>query len=371
MGSPVDLICFSHLRWDFVYQRPQHLLSRAVRDRRVYFVEEPAFGGGTPHLELHSTSEGVTVVRPMLPDGMHATSVPLCLRSLLDELLQRTESERYVLWFYSAKAMAFARDLEPAAVVYDRVDELPAFPGAADATAAYEAQLLAAADLVFTVGPSAYETTAPSPRLHAFPGGVDAAHFALARGALPTPPDQAAIPRPRVGYLGPIDERLDLDLVAALADLRPDLQLVMLGPVVVGPARLPHRDNLHWLGRRAYDELPAYLAGWDVALLPLARNASTRATRPTRMPEYLAAGRPVVATPVPDVVGPYRPLDLVHVADTAPAMARAIDDAMHDDAAARLARADRWLARISWDRTWEHMDALIAEVVAERAAGRA
>lgn len=323
--------------------------------------------GAAARLATHVTAEGVTVVRPTLPSAIDPDAIPLFLRDLVDQLVGERAIDSYVLWFETPLAMAFARDLRPLAVVYDRLDEIATTPAVAERLAAYEIQLQLAADLVFVGEPDPF---APAPaRAYAFPGGVDTAHFARAREALPPPADQAALPGPRVGFYGVIDDRVDLDLVDGLARLRPDLQLVMIGPVV-GSARLPRRKNLHWLGARPYRDLPAYLAGWDVALLPLARHSNTVPHGISRMPEYLAAGRPVVATGISHVVEPYRALELVRLANHPAAMSAAIDEARAEDAVARHARADRWLATIAWDQTWQGMDALITAAVAARSARR-
>lgn len=356
MTGHVDLICFSHLRWDHEFQRPQQLLSRAARDRRVYYIEEPTYAGTAPRLSLHPTLEGVIVVRLTLPEAITDDAMPGFLRDLVDELRAEGALDTYVLWCSTPKAMAFARDLQPLAVVYDQLDDALADDGDA-------------ADLVFTPDPDVYESGERRSRNHhAFPGGADIAHFAKARQ--PHPPIGHLHAGTRVGCFGVFDDRIDLALVGALAELRPDLQLVMIGPATdVLAARLPHRRNLHWLGPRPYEDLPAHLAGWDVALLPLVRHGS-RPHNFLRVPEYLAAGLPVVATGVPEVVEPYRALELVRVADTADDLARAIDAALREDKHVRLARADRWLGTIAWDKTWQGMDALITAAIAARAEHR-
>jgi UDP-galactopyranose mutase len=367
MSAHADLICFSNHSWELSQRRPQELLSRAARNRRVYFVEAPELAGAAARLATHVTAEGVTVVRPTLPSAINPDAIPLFLRDLVDQLVGESAIDSYVLWFDTPLAMAFARDLRPLAVVYDRMEEAAPTPEVAARLAAYETQLRLAADLVFTGEPDPFAPA--NDRVYAFPGGVDAAHFALARTALPAPPDQAKIPETRVGFYGVIDERVDLDLVDGVARLRPDLQLVMLGPSTLGSsARLPKRKNLHWLGPRPYRDLPAYLAGWDVAILPLARHGAGRPHGVSRVPEYLASGRPVVATRIAHVVEPYRALDLVRIADNPADVAAAIDAARHEDAAARLSRADRWLATIAWDQTWQGMDALITAAVAARSS---
>jgi UDP-galactopyranose mutase len=368
-----DLVCLSHLRWDFVYQRPQHLMSRFAQERRVFFYEEPVIDGqegGPPRLPRLVTGErpgGVVVAVPHLPPGLSAEESEAAQARLLRELLASFAIDDFVLWYYTPMAVAITSgaadlaDLSPRVVVYDCMDELSLFRGAAPELLAREERLLAAADLVFTGGQSLYEAKRDRhPNVHAFPSSIEAAHFARAREAQPEPPDQAAIPRPRLGYFGVIDERLDLDLIAALADARPDWQIVLLGPVVkVDPAHLPRRGNLHYLGMKAYAELPTYLAGWDVALMPFARNEATRFISPTKTPEYLAGGRPVVSTSIRDVVHPYGELGLVEIADEAGEFEAAVRRCLEGREDRWLERVDELLAGSSWDETFRCMSDLI------------
>jgi glycosyltransferase involved in cell wall biosynthesis len=374
MQQPFDLVCLSHLRWDFVYQRPQHLMSRFARERRVFFVEEPVFGGGPPRLELRERPGGVRVAVPHLPDGTGRATSERLQGELLRGLLAGQDVEDYILWYYTPMAVAFTGGLEPAAVVYDCMDELSLFRGAPRELIDREERLLASADLVFTGGQSLYEAKRDRhPSVHAFPSSIDREHFERARAPQPEPADQAAVPRPRLGYCGVVDERMDLDLLAGLADARPEWQILLLGPIVkIDPAALPHRPNLHTLGLKTYAELPAYLAGWDVALMPFARNESTRFISPTKTPEYLAAGRPVVSTPIRDVVRPYGDLGLVEIAETTADFVAAVERCLSQgarDAGEReswLRRADDFLAQSSWSRTWKQMSDLVDRAVAAR-----
>lgn len=368
MSADYDVICLSHLRWDFVFQRPQHLLTRCARDRSVLFVEEPTFGVQTPHLDITPREGGVDVVVPRLPDGRSSDEICTLQRQFLDVLLARRMGRQVVLWYYTPMALAFSRHLQPAVKVYDCMDELANFAGAPPQLRSLERELLASADLVFTGGASLYEAKRTQhPHVHAFPSSVDVPHFAAARTWKLEPPDQAQIKRPRLGFFGVIDERMDLALIRSLADARPDWQLVMLGPVAkIDPATLPRRSNLHWLGSKTYKELPRYIAGWDVALLPFARNDATRFISPTKTPEYLAAGKPVVSTSIRDVVCPYGEMGLVQIADTPEAFIAAVERALVPDGGARQKQADGWLSRLSWDRTWGDMHRLIDQVVLER-----
>jgi len=367
------ILCFSHLRWNFVFQRPQHLLVRCARDHRVVYIEEPMFDASKPELELRAEGS-ITVAVPHLRAGTSLALAELTQREMVDRVLYGLDNPRPVLWYTTPMAVAFTLHVKPRAVVYDCMDELSLFLGAPPELTEREALLFKHADLVFTGGHSLYEykrACSQHRSLYPFPSSVDVPHFARARELLADPADQAAIPHPRVGFFGVIDERMDLELVSELADQRPDLQLVMIGPVVkIAASALPQRPNLHWLGSKTYAELPDYLAGWDVAMLPFARNDATRFISPTKTPEYLAAGKPVVATPITDVVKPYGREGLAWIADTPADFAAAIDEALRSDRIARMAHADAFLSGLSWDRTWASMWAHVQRAIEARAAMR-
>lgn len=367
-----DLVCLSHLRWDFVYQRPQHLLGRCARERRVFFVEEPVWDGGPARAEI-AERDGVRVVVPHLPHGLAREAVEATQRELLDGVLREHGVERPVLWYYTPMALDFTRHLAASAVVYDCMDELSLFRGAPPELLEREAELLRRADLVFTGGASLYAAkVGRHPSAHLFASSIDVAHFARARQAGEDPADQAAIPRPRLGYFGVIDERIDLALLDGIAAARPEWQLVIVGPVAkIDPADLPRRPNLHYPGMKAYTELPDYLAGWDVAMLPFALNESTRFISPTKTPEYLAAGKPAVATPIRDVVKPYGERGLVRIAATVEEWVSAVEEEMARAPQARAeweAQVDELLATTSWDRVWRGMQELIDGVLRGRGA---
>jgi UDP-galactopyranose mutase len=366
-GNSHDLICLSHLRWNFVFQRPQHLMTRFARDRRVFFFEEPLFDADVSHLET-TRDHNVYVCVPHLPKALTPPGVAHELRRLLNELFATSNLDRPILWYYTPMALTFTRDVPSSAIVFDCMDELSAFRGAPPDLVALEAELLRRADLVFTGGQSLFEAKRERHRrVFAFPSSVDVAHFARAREIEQDPADQAAVPRPRLGFFGVIDERMDLDLIRAVAGLRPAWHFVMLGPCVkIDPATLPRLGNVHYLGMKRYDELPAYLAGWDVALLPFARNESTRFISPTKTPEYLAAGCPVVSTSVRDVVRPYGELALVSIADTPEEFVAAVERLLMTPVDDWSERVDRFLAEMSWDRTWSEMAHLIDGVAGRR-----
>jgi glycosyltransferase involved in cell wall biosynthesis len=369
-----DLLCFSHLRWDFVFQRPNHLMSRAARTSRVHFVEEPVADVTVPRLELVER-DGVTVVIPHVrPADEVGTDQQLA--ALIDQLIARRGIQRPVLWYYTPMALRWTRRLHPsaAAIVYDCMDHLAGFLGAPPSLLQLERELLERADLVFTGGASLYEAKRNAHRsVHCFPSSVDVTHFATARDGIAEPDDQAGIDGPRIGFFGVLDERIDWPLIESVATGRPDWQIVLVGPVAkVDEATLPRGTNLHYLGPKPYAALPAYLRGWDVAMMPFARNEATRYISPTKTPEYLAGGRPVVSTSIRDVVTPYGEHGLVHIADAPDDFIAAAEAARATDLEDLRRRADAFLDGTSWDRTWLAMRALVDSTVAARTrrAGR-
>ncbi|MCX7284916.1 MAG: UDP-galactopyranose mutase [Novosphingobium sp.] len=344
----------------------------------VIFWEEPKFDAAlsVPQIEKYAPASNVTVYVPHLPEGLDAPTVDQALRALLDEQL-RTVSGPLVRWYYTPMMLSFSRHVDAACTVYDCMDELSNFRFAPPELVALEAELLACADLVFTGGYSLYEAKRTlHASVHAFPSSVDVAHFAKARTTASDPQDQAALPHPRLGFYGVIDERMDLGLLAALADARPQWSIVMVGPVVkIAPADLPQRSNIAYLGGKSYDELPAYAGGWDVALMPFAINASTQFISPTKTPEYLAAGLPVVSTPITDVVRHYGDLDAVEIAGTAEEFVAACDAALSRSREPAFAgwrkQADAVLAGQSWQAVASAMHDLIDEVIGkDRSAAR-
>ncbi len=356
-----SMICFSHLRWDFVFQRPQHLLSRAARTMRVVFWEEPLYTADrTPALFTRRSPEGVLVVQPRLPWGVEAAAGTAMQRDLLDDMIHDLRITSPILWYYTPQALAFSGHLSGHPTIYDCMDELSAFKDADPTLPAQERELMQRAALVFTGGHSLYAAKRTQhPAVHAFPSGVDVKHFSPARGALPEPADQASIPHPRMGFFGVLDERLDQALLARLAALRPYTQFVMIGPMAkISSTDVAQAPNIHYLGPKSYEELPAYVAHWAAALMPFAINEATRFISPTKTPEYLAAGRPVVSTPIADVVRQYGQTSFVQIAATADAFAAATDRALRLPAS-WLGEADAMLQDMSWDRIWSRMLALL------------
>ena len=367
------LLVFSHLRWHFVTQRPQHLLVRASATRPVLFWEEPflhdpanppvhAPEGGALEFLSAEGAPNVTVIRPHFHQG---DDVEAGQRRLLDAFLAEHQISRYDAWFYTPMALQFTSHLAPEVTVYDAMDELSGFAGAPPSLLERERELFRRADAVFTGGHSLFEhKRTQHENVHAFPSSIEREHFMQALAPQAEVVDQKNIPHPRVGFFGVLDERFDRDLLREVALLRPGVHFVLLGPVVkIDPVTLPQAENIHYLGGKSYRELPSYLAGWDAAMLPFALNESTRFISPTKTPEYLAAGKRVVSTPIRDVVHDYGNAGLVEIADTPQAFAEAIDRALSGRAdPAWQDRVTRKLGESSWDSTWAAMSAEMERV---------
>ena len=367
------LLCFSHLRWDFVFQRPQQLMSRFASDMTAIFWEEPVEIGEreAPLLRVRAAGDypSVRIVVPHLPSGLSGEARDAALKRLLDAYSAGL-SRPIVAWYYTPMMLPFSRDLDASVVVFDAMDELSKFKFAPQNLLDLEQELIDRADLVFTGGSSLYEAKKDRhDSVHLFPSSVDRCHFAKARATQFDPADQEELPRPRLGFYGVLDERFDIELLDKIAEMRPDWSFVMVGPVVkIDPADLPKRPNIHYLGAKKYEQLPAYLSGWDVALMPFAMNESTQFISPTKTPEYLAGGKPVVSTPIRDVVRHYGQLEGVGIASTPEQFVAECERMLKLERHGEwLAEADLLLSASSWSTTQARMSALIAELLGERA----
>jgi UDP-galactopyranose mutase len=364
------LVVFSHLRWSFVFQRPQHLLTRLASHFDVYFVEEPVFTDGMPHLKRTLAELGVQVLTPhtnVRAPGFHDDQMA-ALKSLVADFLAERRISEPLVWLYTPMALPLVADLEPRALVYDCMDDLASFKFAPPELVQREARLMELADVVLTGGPSLYEARKHRhPNIHCLPSAVDVEHFSPANldgddvDAEVAAELHRGMPHPRLGFFGVIDERLDLDLVAGIADLRPDWQIVMVGPVVkIDPATLPQRANIRWVGMQRYEALPHLLSYWDVCLLPFALNESTRFISPTKTLEYLAGGKPVVSTPIHDVVSLYG--KVVRIGADAAEFVAAIEATLAEPAAVRA----RWRAAsraVVQGCTWNGTASVIASLL--------
>jgi glycosyltransferase involved in cell wall biosynthesis len=368
-----DLVCVSHLRWDFVWQRPQHLLSRLAQTYRLFFVEEPIAVAADEPLRLDQYQwqgkhhETVSVLRLMQPTQQprwigHGDSLTeQTYHHLLKQELNQQGVERPLLWLYTPMAHGFIDALEPELLVYDVMDQLSAFKGAPAELAEYDHAILRRANVVFAGGTSLYRDKAPhNVHTYLFPSGVEIDHFAGHEG-VQLPDELRALPTPIIGYFGVIDERMDLELLAAMAKEHPEWSILMIGPIVkIDAKELPQAPNLHYLGMRAYAELPSYLAHFDVALIPFAMNDATRYLSPTKTLEYMAAHKPIVSTPIPDVVELYG--NVVRVGATPAEFIAHVEQALTDkNAQHRLIQERNLLQQHTWDAIAQKMAAIVEE----------
>jgi len=372
-----DLICISHLRWGFVWQRPQHLLSRLGQQYRVLFVEEPTTNTNLHQPELRTfpghTYNGSKITLACLHHpaaeerwiGHGDPETQATYERLLLDYLEKEEYHNPILWLYTPMAAPFVTAIPHQQLIYDVMDELSAFKGAPATLKEQEQAMLHRAEIVFTGGASLYRSKLPhNSNTHLFPSGVEIDHFVrAATESFARPDDLASIGSPVLGYFGVIDERMDLELLATMAKARPAWNIVLLGPVLkIDPADLPQAPNLHYLGMKQYNELPAYLAHFDVALVPFAMNEATRHLSPTKTLEYIAAHKPVVSTPIPDIVELYG--DYVHIGQTTAEFIAHVETVLVEREQQRLtrhAREKQLLEEYSWENIASRMQAIIAE----------
>ncbi|HEY0055181.1 MAG TPA: glycosyltransferase family 1 protein [Pedobacter sp.] len=368
---PENLLVFSHLRWDFVFQRPQHLLTRFSKEFNVYFLEEPIHDlpeNQDSYLSISKRSDKLWVLVPHLPQGLDKKQSLKLQKETLKTFLANKSLSDFIFWYYTPMALEFSGDYNPDITIYDCMDELSAFKFAPTELIHLEKELLTRADVVFTGGQSLYEAKKHQHQnIHPFPSSIDKAHFGQARKSMEAPADQKDIKGPKFGFYGVIDERFDYELIGEAATLRPDWEFVLIGPVVkIDPALLPQNKNIHYLGGKSYEELPAYLAGWDIAMIPFLLNESTRFISPTKTPEYLSAGIPVVSTPIRDVVTPYGKKKLVSIVTNAEEFVAAADAALAAPKKEWLKDVDLFLAKRSWDQTASDMMDLIRKAMGRK-----
>lgn len=355
------LLCFSHLSWNFVYQRPQHLLTRFSKFYQVFYFEEPKIGDSDRYLV--NIQDGVSIVE-LFVSG-HDDTTNERIQDLINQVLKEYDIENYINWYYTPMALQFTDHLNPEKIIYDSMDELSAFRFAPPHLLELEDRLFKIADVVFTGGNSLYEAKKNRHHnIHAMPSSIDKAHFGKARKIQHEPEDQMQIGFPRLGFFGVVDERFDIELLREVSAQRPDWQFVIIGPVVkINPDDLPQAHNIHYLGPKTYTELPQYIAQWDIALILFALNESTEFISPTKTPEYLAAGKPVISTPIKDVVQPYGNAGLVQIVDDADSFIAAATKILDDTEKEHwLSMVDHFLENDSWDHTFNRMNALINNV---------
>ena len=365
----MDLVCFSHLRWDFVFQRPQHLLTKFSSVYRIFYIEEPICNSPDEKFSLIPDGKGIWIVKTYLKGDYNETDCYIRQRKLLKILFATMNIHRYMLWFYTPMALPLTEDMSADLIIYDCMDELANFKFAQAGLPQLEESLISRSDLIFTGGKSLYNKKKDMhPHVHCFANSIDKHHFAKAQKFEKDPADQKEIPYPRLGFFGVLDERLDIELLKNMCEFRPDWHFIMIGPVVkISEEQLPRADNIHYLGSKKYENLPEYLAGWDIALLPFAINESTEYISPTKTPEYLAALKPVISSPVKDVVDPYGNSGLVEIASTAEEFISAAEILLNSgERTAWKNDVKQCLSKTSWEMTFQNMLKLINQKLTEK-----
>lgn len=346
-----DIIVFCHLRWDFVYQRPQHIISRLSKKFKILVVEEPVHVEGNGlNPNLNEINLNLHVLQPQISDMAE-------LGDYLKKLLKQKAFP--TAWFYSAAFGNVLDVLDFDTVIYDCMDELSLFKGASGELIQQENYLLSAVDLVFTGGKSLYESKKlKHNNVHCFPSSVDVDHFSTSFEKLAKiPEDIKNISKPIIAYYGVIDERIDLDLIKTTADKMPDYSFVMIGPICkIEENDLPRGENIHYLGMKSYDELPVYLSQFDIAMMPFALNDSTKFISPTKTLEYMCAYKPIISTKIKDVVRDYS--DCVNLIETTEDFCAAIRNPKQDFEESYK----EILENTSWDKTVEKMSSLITKI---------
>jgi len=367
------IVVHSHLRWDWVWQRPQQFLSRLSQKHRILFIEAPYVfePARIARVTLREVSDypNIIVLQMQMPatrwrdDGWVDKEQRRLVQSVLAGPLGRSFVSP-VQWFYNPMAVtAFAGRLDERAIVYDCMDELSLFRGAPPELVKRERELLAVADVVFAGGPKIWKAKKQlNENCFMFGCGVDASHFGRSRDPhLSTPADTKALPRPVFGYFGVVDERLDYHLLERLSDATSG-SVVMVGPSTkIDPASLPRRANLHWLGGRDYSDLPAYAKTFDVCLMPFAMNEATQFINPTKALEYMATGRPIVSTPVDDVVTQFG--DVVTIARSASEFIEDCERLASKKSQTRIERGLNLARKNSWESIVAQLEQHVSAVL--------
>jgi UDP-galactopyranose mutase len=338
---------------------------------RVFYIEEPVFHAKSDRYDITLTAENVAIVVPHMEGGAKRPDVILRQQELLTQLFAEEKISKYLFWYCTPLAVSIGEGFKPELTLYDCLDELSAISPVPDDVISCEQKLFKLADIVFTGGQSLYEAKKKfHDTIYPFPNSIDKKHFLTARSIKFDQPDQDSIPHPRIGFFGVLDERLDIELLTKLGQLRPSWHFIMIGPVTrIDPTSLPSMSNIHYLGTKRYEDLPNYIAGWDIAMIPYVHNETTRYTNPTKTSEYLCAGKPVVSTPIIDVIRTYGNKELVRIAGTAEEFVRVVEKELSLDdkeICERIMRVDAFLWDQSWNKTWAEMMSIMGTTLASK-----
>jgi glycosyltransferase involved in cell wall biosynthesis len=353
-----DFVVFSHLRWNFVYQRPQHILSRLAKSYNILFVEEP--------FQPNSENENTSSIHQVLPNlsvfNTHAYNIDATLNLLKEKLGNQTIK---IAWFYSPAFVNALNIFSFDKVVFDCMDELTLFKNAPQSLIEQEKKLLSKSDIVFTGGKSLYSSKKEHHHnVYCFPSSVDRRHFEKAQNGIRVPEEMDSFTGIVVGYYGVVDERIDYDLLEKTAQMNPTVDFVLIGPFAkVNPENLPSLPNIHFLGMRNYEELPNYLKRFDIAMMPFAMNDATKFISPTKTLEYMAGGKSIISTPVYDVVRDYD--KHIEIVENAEQFTAAINKLICQHKVSQYLKYQEILDRTSWDNTVNEMHNLMEQLVEE------
>lgn len=340
-------------------------MSRASRCYPVWFFNPPVIGAKQDLLKTTADVQNISI-GDIFTAAKNEKEANAALSLLMDDFIKTSFIEPFALWYCGPAAIEWTRNLNALVTIYDCTEHITASPK----LSALEQELLRKADLVFTSGQSLYQDKfAQHPHVFSFPNSVSTEDFAAAKHKYQDPEDQKHIPHPRLGYFGRINERIDFALIKELAELRPDWQVIFVGPLETANEKLPRAKNLHFLGEKAYEQLPAYLAGWDVALVPFISSEYTKFLNPEKTAEYLAAGTPVVSTEIPDMLRPYACKRLVRVAGSVEEFIESCQISMDSGHPVNQQTIDDFLRHTSWDETWAKMQICIDDMVRLKTEG--
>jgi UDP-galactopyranose mutase len=359
----IDLICFSDLSWNTDFKRAEQLMTKFAKQQRVFFLEDLVeVETEHPFLLGNTLSGGVKIYIPHLPIGLPKNKIDETIKFLLDELIAKENIINFISWYYNPMALAYSQHLKAKCIIYDCIKEVSLIKNPDAELMKLESDLLKNADLVFTDGITLYEQKKnKSSNIYTIISSIDREHFAKCTST-PDPIDQAGIPHPRLGYYGVINNQLDLDLLSSIADNLCEWQFIILATEdIFEMENSPKQSNVHFLGKKQYKDLPCYLSGWDVVMLPFAKNETTKFLSPTITSESLAAGKPIVSTSIKCVVHPFGEQGLVYLADNSESFAENAKIAyISKENLDWKMKADHFLNENSWENTWKKMNDLIA-----------
>lgn len=354
-----DLLVLAHSRWDLDHHRGHNIFSRYAQKRRVFYFEEPSFGQTEiPRLHIRDTFENVMVVTPHLPNPIKSNQIDSILRELIDELIFEEEIINFTLWLQTPRAFRYARDIDATTIIYECMEDYDNINNFSENLFQVEKELMENSDIIFVVSEALYQKKKfQHHNIHVFPNSADYFHFIQSRDFILDPYDQIHIPHPRIGFYGIIDQSIDLKLIDEIAQIREDLNFVFIGPLKDTKfSQLPTRKNIYYLEQKDYNLIPLYVAEWDCGLLPFCINEVTQYSSPHQTAELLMAGKPIVATHIPDISIRFGKKSLAKMASNAEDFSEKIDKAILESKEQKWKELiDNELKNETWDQVFKKM----------------